>query len=106
MQPDLMLDTEAIRRWTYELWLAAGCCAEEARITADHLIEANLSGHDSHGLSVVPGYVRSLLSDQLQLNALDGCGGGLDHDLASKWDVDLTVRSMQLPNNTKMRYVL
>ena len=68
MQPDLMLNTEAIRRWTYELWRAAGSCADEARITADHLIEANLSGHDSHGLSVVPGYVRSLMSDQLQLN--------------------------------------
>ena len=68
MQPDLMLDTEAIRGWTYELWCAAGSCDEEARITADHLIEANLSGHDSHGLSVVPGYVRSLLSEQLQLN--------------------------------------
>ncbi|RPI44546.1 MAG: malate/lactate/ureidoglycolate dehydrogenase [Betaproteobacteria bacterium] len=63
-----MLNTEAIRRWTYELWRAAGSSEEEARITADHLIEANLSGHDSHGLSVVPGYVRSLLSDQLQLN--------------------------------------
>jgi uncharacterized oxidoreductase len=68
VQPDLMLDTEAIRRWTYDLWRAAGCCEAEARITADHLIEANLSGHDSHGLSVVPGYVRSLVSDQLQLN--------------------------------------
>lgn len=68
MQPDLMLDTEAIRRWTYDLWRAAGSCEAEARITADHLIEANLSGHDSHGLSVVPGYVRSLTSDQLQLN--------------------------------------
>ncbi len=68
MQPDLMLDTEAIRRWTYELWRSAGSCESEARIVADHLIGANLSGHDSHGLSVIPGYVRSLASDQLQLN--------------------------------------
>jgi len=63
-----MLDTDAIRRWTFDLWRAAGSNEEEARITADHLIMANMSGHDSHGLSVVPGYVRSLLSDQLQLN--------------------------------------
>jgi uncharacterized oxidoreductase len=68
LEPDLMLDTDAIRRWTYDLWRAAGSDEEEARITADHLIMANMSGHDSHGLSVVPGYVRSLMSDQLQLN--------------------------------------
>jgi len=63
-----LLDTEAIRLWTYQLWRAAGSCEEEARLTADHLIGANLSGHDSHGLSVVPGYVRSLSSGELQLN--------------------------------------
>lgn len=63
-----MLDTAAIRRWTFDLWRAAGSNETEARITADHLILANMSGHDSHGLSVVPGYVRSLMSDQLQLN--------------------------------------
>lgn len=68
MEPDLMLDTEAIRNWTYDLWRAVGSGEEEARITAEHLIMANMSGHDSHGLSVVPGYVRSLMSDQLQLN--------------------------------------
>jgi len=68
VEPDLMLDTDAIRGWTYDLWRAAGSNDEEARITADHLIMANMSGHDSHGLSVVPGYVRSLMSDQLQLN--------------------------------------
>jgi hydroxycarboxylate dehydrogenase B len=68
VEPDLMLDTDAIRGWTYDLWRAAGSNDEEARITADHLIMANMSGHDSHGLSVVPGYVRSLLSNQLQLN--------------------------------------
>ncbi|MCC6535501.1 MAG: malate/lactate/ureidoglycolate dehydrogenase [Burkholderiales bacterium] len=63
-----MLDTVAIRDWLYALWRAAGSCESEARLTAEHLIEANLSGHDSHGLSVVPGYVRSLQCDQLQLN--------------------------------------
>lgn len=68
MEPDLILDTVAIRRWTYDLWRAAGSFEQEARITADHLVMANMSGHDSHGLSVVPGYVRSLMSDQLQLN--------------------------------------
>lgn len=68
MEADVLVPTEAIRRWVYALFRAAGCCEEEASITADHLVGANLSGHDSHGVSVVPGYVRSLLSGQLQLN--------------------------------------
>jgi len=68
VEPDRSIDTKAMRRWVYELFRAAGCGEDEARITADHLIEANLSGHDSHGVSVVPGYVRSLLSEQLVLN--------------------------------------
>ena len=33
---------------------AAGSEADEARIIADHLIEANLRGHDSHGVGLIP----------------------------------------------------
>jgi uncharacterized oxidoreductase len=36
---------------------AAGASAEESRIVADALIEANLEGHDSHGVVRVPQYV-------------------------------------------------
>ena len=39
---------------------AAGSEAEEARIIADHLIEANLRGHDSHGVGMIPSYLRNL----------------------------------------------
>jgi len=63
-----MVETKAMRQWVYDLFRAAGSHDDEASITADHLIGANLSGHDSHGVSVVPGYVRSLLSEQLALN--------------------------------------
>lgn len=36
---------------------AAGAMPEEARIVADALVEANLEGHDSHGVVRVPEYV-------------------------------------------------
>lgn len=68
MHPDVSLDTRATEEWLYQLWRAAGSNTEEARITAQHLVGANLAGHDSHGVSVVPGYVRSLLAGELQLN--------------------------------------
>jgi uncharacterized oxidoreductase len=68
LQPDVSLDTHKTEQWLYQLWCAAGSNAEEARITAEHLVGANRAGHDSHGVSVVPGYVRSLVANQLQLN--------------------------------------
>jgi len=39
---------------------AAGSGPEEARLIADHLIEANLRGHDSHGVGLIPNYLQHL----------------------------------------------
>lgn len=36
---------------------AMGCGPEEAEEVADHLVRANLAGHDSHGVGMIPGYV-------------------------------------------------
>jgi uncharacterized oxidoreductase len=63
-----LIPTAALRRWVEQLWLAAGCSADEARLTAEHLVGANLAGHDSHGVGMVPRYVSSWLAGELQLN--------------------------------------
>jgi len=71
---------DALHRWVVDLWLAAGSSEREARLTADHLVAANLSGHDSHGVGMVPRYVNSFLNDELQLNreiAVVTDGGGI-----------------------------
>ncbi|OLT09810.1 malate dehydrogenase [Pseudonocardia sp. CNS-139] len=39
---------------------AAGCSPEEAARVARQLLDANLAGHDSHGIGLVPTYVRWL----------------------------------------------
>lgn len=65
---DTLIPTPALQRWVDELWLAAGCSADEARLTAGHLVGANLAGHDSHGVGMVPRYVASWLANELQLN--------------------------------------
>jgi uncharacterized oxidoreductase len=39
------------------VFAAAGSNAEEARLIADHLVEANLVGHDSHGVIRIKKYV-------------------------------------------------
>lgn len=68
MEADVMLATQGLRQWVHDLWRAAGSAEDEAVLTAEHLIGANLAGHDSHGVSMVPPYVRSLQSGELQLN--------------------------------------
>ena len=68
METDVMLPTDETRAWVRDLWIAAGSAAEEAQRVADHLVGANLSGHDSHGVAMVMPYVRSLKAGELQLN--------------------------------------
>lgn len=63
-----LIPTPALHRWTVDLWTAAGSSEREATLTADHLVGANLAGHDSHGVGMIPAYVRSLLANELQLN--------------------------------------
>lgn len=58
----------ALQQWVNNLWLAAGSSETEAKLTADHLVEANLTGHDSHGVGMIPAYVNSWLHGGLQLN--------------------------------------
>jgi uncharacterized oxidoreductase len=44
------LDPEPLKRFIASLFARAGCGDEEAVVIADHLVEANLAGHDSHGV--------------------------------------------------------
>ena len=47
---------------------AYGSSAAETRIVADHLVMANLTGHDSHGAGMVPTYVKSIQAGLLKPN--------------------------------------
>lgn len=48
---------------------ACGSSADEARAVADNLVLANLSGHDSHGVGMVPRYVDAALEGGLKPGA-------------------------------------
>jgi uncharacterized oxidoreductase len=70
----------ALHRWTVDLWRAAGSSEREATLVADHLVAANLTGHDSHGVGMTPRYVKALLGGELELNRsveIVADGGGL-----------------------------
>lgn len=44
----------------YRVFVAAGAPSDEARTISDHLVDANLVGHDSHGILRLPGYAKGM----------------------------------------------
>lgn len=57
---------EALRTLTHDMVVKAGWSEAEAQETADHLVLANLSGHDSHGVGMLPLYFQSLADGNLK----------------------------------------
>ncbi|MCP4382601.1 MAG: malate/lactate/ureidoglycolate dehydrogenase [Hyphomicrobiales bacterium] len=51
------------------IFRSAGSGEREAGLVADQLVEANLRGHDSHGVGMVPRYVENVLSGDLHPNS-------------------------------------
>jgi len=47
-----------LKETSSQIFAAAGATREESRIVAEALVEANLAGHDSHGIVRIPEYVR------------------------------------------------
>ena len=62
------LPAPELRRIAADVLRAAGSSAEEARTVGDNLVLANLSGHDSHGVGMIPRYVDAVLEGGLKPN--------------------------------------
>ena len=59
---------EALHALTRAVCIAGGSAPREAELVADNLVAANLAGHDSHGVGMLPLYVRSLHNQSLLPN--------------------------------------
>jgi len=57
-----------LRAGAAEIFCSAGSAAPEAAIVADHLVEANLRGHDSHGVGMIPTYLAHVAAGSLVAN--------------------------------------
>jgi hydroxycarboxylate dehydrogenase B len=79
---------DALRRLVTAIVQRGGSAETEAALVADHLVQANLAGHDSHGVGMVPSYVRHLqaklvvpntpvkvVKDDGAMLMFDGCRG-------------------------------
>src|SRR5215212_6774445 len=65
---DLCIGHDRLRSFVAGIFGATGSSPEEARIVSDHLVDANLTGHDSHGLIRAAKYVDWIRDGQLLPN--------------------------------------
>jgi hydroxycarboxylate dehydrogenase B len=56
----IVIDHAALLDIAERIFTAAGSDLDEARTIADYLVEANLRGHDSHGVGLIPNYLQHL----------------------------------------------
>ncbi len=68
-EASVVVPHERLRELGARILAAAGAAPVDARVVADNLVEANLAGHDSHGIGMVPQYVRGILGGQLDPRA-------------------------------------
>ncbi len=64
-----VLPAHTLRAQCATIFIACGSSAQEAETVANNLVMANLSGHDSHGVGMVPRYVDAVLEGGLKPNA-------------------------------------
>lgn len=67
--PDVPVLPDRLHALTRRIFEAGGWSARDAALAADHLVLANLSGHDSHGVGMVPRYMISAQKGLLKRDA-------------------------------------
>ncbi len=65
-----IIQAEQLTDFIARILTAAGARTDYADIVAEHLVDANLAGHDSHGVIRAPHYVRSIEKGELAPTAV------------------------------------
>src|SRR5205809_6406151 len=68
MPDTLVFQAGPLTRAIEALVAAGGSEPREAKLVADNLVSANLTGHDSHGVGMIPRYIDALLEGGLEAN--------------------------------------
>jgi len=64
----MLIKEEILKKMAISILKKSGSNTDEAQIVADHLVRSNLSGHDSHGVGMLPTYMRMLKANLLKPN--------------------------------------
>jgi hydroxycarboxylate dehydrogenase B len=68
MPRDAHLGADRVQRLASAIMKSGGSAVPEADLVAEHLVQANLAGHDSHGVGMIPTYVRDLQAGRVVPN--------------------------------------
>lgn len=61
----IVLQAHQLKQMTYSIFMAAGASQPNAERVAEALVDANLAGHDSHGVARIPQYLQAIAAGQL-----------------------------------------
>lgn len=64
----MRIEADKLRALVREMCRRAGSDEREATMVADNLVLANLSGHDSHGIGMMPAYITNVVDGLLKPN--------------------------------------
>lgn len=73
MADDVTVQADKLTSLIHEIVRLTGSDENECRVVAEHLVGANLSGHDSHGVQMIPTYIRNFERGLLVANAPAEC---------------------------------
>lgn len=64
-----VIQAEPLRRVAKEIFVSKGIGTNDADVVIDHLVNANLAGHDSHGIMRVPQYLNAVVEGDVRLES-------------------------------------
>ncbi|MCA9861830.1 MAG: Ldh family oxidoreductase [Thermomicrobiales bacterium] len=82
-----VVSAEQLRELSYSLLVSCGTPVDQARIVSDGLVNANLAGHDSHGVLRLPGYLAGVEQQHVspgnlaQVDSISGATAVIDAHL-------------------------
>lgn len=65
----MQIAPEKLSSFVQEIFVTAGARETFANEVAEHLVAANLKGHDSHGVGMTPAYIQNIKADLLKMDA-------------------------------------
>lgn len=65
----MLIHARQLSEFITQIFVRCGAADAFAREVAEHLVAANLKGHDSHGIGMVPAYVNNIKADLLKVDA-------------------------------------
>lgn len=77
-------DASALLDFGKSLLVSAGLPEDRAHDVAEVLLEGDLLGHTTHGLALLPGYLKALVGESMEKNGEPAVIS--DHQSALTWD--------------------